>query len=160
MSNKEKGSLEQIYTPKKLSKFLCDLVKKNYKEPISEIVEICAGDGSMLDVINEEFYFDDVIGYDIDPHRDDIIKMDLMKHNLEYKKGRVIITNFPFSKGLKMLYKCLAISDMVVCICSLTSIVSLDYDKYDVVDLYGIKKQGFKDGNKYSISIMCVKNKV
>jgi len=86
MSNKIKGSLEAIYTTPPLSKFLCDKVKENFKGKITEIVEPCAGDGSMMNVISEEFPTIPLIGYDIDPHRDDIIQMDLMKNTLEYKK--------------------------------------------------------------------------
>ena len=40
MSNKIKGSLESIYTPPKLSKFLCDRVKvkmRDYKEIIDDL---------------------------------------------------------------------------------------------------------------------------
>jgi len=43
MSNFIKGSLEAIYTTQPLSKFLCDKVKENFKETITEIVEPCAG---------------------------------------------------------------------------------------------------------------------
>lgn len=158
MGNIKAGNLEKIYTPPKLSKFSCDNVKK-HSNNITEIIEPCAGDGSMLNIIKNEFPKTPIKAFDIEPNRDDIIQQNLLKTKLEYKKGRVVITNFPFQKGLKMLYKCLEISDMVVAILSFSSIMSFNYDDYELIELYGIKKQTFLNNKKYPISIFIVKNK-
>ena len=162
MSNKKVGDLEKIYTPNKLTDFLIEQVKKFNNTPITEILEPAAGSGQMVDRIQEHYESVPILAYDIynETGRDDIIEADFLKlKGLEYKPGRITIMNPPFTKGLKFIYKCLEYSDLVFAITSSNSFMNVDYDKYEMLELYFIKQAEFSDGNKYAINIMVIKKK-
>lgn len=162
MANIKKGDLEQIYTPNKIVDFMIKNVYKHYKGNITEILEPSAGDGRMLDRVKHWIPNIPSIQFDIDPKRDDIIKMNFLdkkQNKLKYKKGRVTFMNPPFSKGIKFIYKCLEISDYVVAITSSNSFMNINYDKYIVDELYFIKKAMFSDGKSYGINIIAIRKK-
>lgn len=153
------NKLEKIYTPDYLTKHLLELLDEWYKEDIVEFLEPTAGSGQMLDYIKTRFQ-QPVLAYDIfnEIGRTDIVEQDFLKLILPYKKGRVTIMNPPFQKGIKMVYKALEMSDIVISILSLNSFVNFNYEKYDVKVVELINKQTFSDGKKYDICIIVVKN--
>ena len=61
------------------------------QDNISEIIEPSAGNGSFSNQLN-------CIAYDIEPENNEIIKQDYLTLGLEYKKGRLIISNPPFGR--------------------------------------------------------------
>ena len=97
MSNKIIGDLEKIYTPNKLTDFLIEIIKRQYKDEIVEILEPAAGSGQMIDRVRFHYPNTSLIAYDIlnETKRDDIIETDFLKQKLEYKKGRITIMNPP-----------------------------------------------------------------
>lgn len=159
--NKKTGSLEKIYTKPTLTNFCLDLMDK-YFQPTS-ILEPTAGDGKMVDVIKERYDLP-ILAYDIknESGRDDIVEVDFMKHKMDYDPNRISIMNPPWSLGLKMLYKALEFSGGAVAILSATSLISLNREKYEVLDTYIIKKQEFYNGDeivKFATMVVVIKNK-
>ena len=167
MSNKKAGDLEQIFTPNKLTDYLIDNFIKDRN--ITEIIEPTAGSGMMLDRIKERFSGIKTIAFEIDSGqtngREDIWVENFMdkklykKYDLEYKKGRIAIMNPPFSKAIKMMYKCLEICDIVYCIAGQGMFLNLDYEKYVVDDIHYIKKATFADGKSYTINMISLRKK-
>ena len=162
MGNVKKGSKEQIYTPNKLTNYLLDLLDE-YKGniEISEFLEPCAGNGHMVDVIEERYKDIPIIKYDIEPKRDDIIKADFLKEKeLKYKKGRVSIINPPFSKGIKFIEKCYELGDVVVSIAGISAFLNINYEQMNCENITLIKNQEFLNNEKkYNISIFVMKKK-
>ena len=68
------------------------------QDNISEIIEPSAGNGSFSNQLN-------CIAYDIEPENNEIIKQDYLTLGLEYKKGRLIISNPPFGRNLTLATK-------------------------------------------------------
>ena len=125
MSNlKYKGDKEAHFTTDELINEMFNLLKKYYKEDISEYLENSAGDGRIIDRFDKPY-----IAFDIKSRRYDIKECDYLKENIEYKKNRVCIMNPPFNKGLKFLYKALKECDYVLTILSQNSLLNIDYDK-------------------------------
>ena len=168
MSNLKAGDLEQIETPHKLTDYLINNFIKD-KENITEILEPTAGSGLMLDRIKHHFPNIPTIAFEIDSGqingREDIWienfldKKLFKKHNLEYKKGRVAIMNPPFSRAIKMMYKCLEICDVVYCIAGQGMFLNIDYEKYIVDDIHYIKKATFADNKEYTINMISLRKK-
>jgi len=160
MGNFKKDNMtEFIKTPVKLGEFMVEK-SKEYFNNIEEIIDVCAGDGALTDVI-ERYYDIPVLKYDIEPRREDIIEMDFTKgwKKIGYKKNRLIIINPPFNKTLKFIYKSLEISDYVVSLGGSNSLVNFKWDEYDVLESFLIKKQYFNDDITMDISMFVIKNK-
>jgi len=99
------NKLEKIYTPAALTydmiRYLKDAIEKDdssYK--ITEFLEPCAGAGAIYDILLSSKVDDSInfLAYDIynETNRTDIIEADFLKLDIEYQKGRCIITNIPF----------------------------------------------------------------
>ena len=159
MANINKDNkLEKIYTPDNLTNHMLDLLDKYYDGEVTEFLEPAAGSGNMIDVIQSRNR--PILSYDIfnETGREDIIEEDFLKTKLTYKPGRVTIMNPPFAKGLKFMYKCLSVSDIVISILSIGSWVNFDYYKYPNLELIEIgNKTEFSNGGKYDICIMVVR---
>jgi len=156
--NLKKRSLEKIYTPKQLSLFLLKQLKRFNNFNITEFLEPSAGSGQLLDVIKEQYPNIPLNAFDIknETHRKDIIECNFLKCDIRYKKGRVTIMNPPFSKGTKFIYKCLSISDIVISITSLNTLLSLDYDKVNVRAIRIFKDYEFSNKKKYDICVFTI----
>lgn len=63
-------------------------------------VEPSAGSGTWIDVVQDHGY--NIVAYDIDSKRDDIIQCDYLQEVIPYDKNRVIIGNPPFGKRSKL----------------------------------------------------------
>jgi hypothetical protein len=88
--------LDKFYTKKNISKMCIDLVDKEYKlETFDLIIEPSAGNGSFLEQIKHK----NIIGIDISPENDKIIKKDFLKYNPDKKYNNILtIGNPPFGK--------------------------------------------------------------
>ena len=159
MGNLKKGDLEKIYTPKSLTIWMLDLLKKHYKEEITEFLEPSAGDGAIIDVLKKEYSNIPILAYDIynETNRDDIIEQDFFKVKLEYKKGRVTIMNPPFNKAGRFIKKAAEFSDYVVTIASTNTFLNLDYNVFDVDKIDIFKKYEFNNNKKYPICVIALK---
>jgi len=110
---------DKYYTPQ----HIVDLVIQRTKEVIgldniSEFIEPSAGNGAFLNKLYE--LGKPVYAYDLYPERDDIKEQDYLKLDLDYKKGRCIIGNFPFGNRnnlFRQFYnKSVELSDYIVTI--------------------------------------------
>lgn len=94
MRKQESINLEKYYTPIETAKYCIDKAFEIIgKENISDIIEPSAGNGSF------SLQLDGCKAYDIEPEHESIIKQNFLELDLEYKKGRLIISNPPFGKG-------------------------------------------------------------
>lgn len=156
--NKE-NSLEKHYTPVWLLEDMNKLIKKHYGSYTS-ILENSAGEGAIID------YFKDkndvpITAYDINntTNRTDILETDYLKAKVDYVKGRVAVINPPFSKGLKFVYKALEECDYCVALLSSNSFLNIDYDKYEVDEIWYYKSADFITC-KQSVMIIAMKKKI
>ena len=98
MSNKL--YLDKYYTPNDIAKHCYNkVIEVIGRENITEIIEPSAGSGVFLDIDEE------IIGYDIEPEDDRIVKADFLDLDLEYKKGRLILGNPPYGRCLNLAQK-------------------------------------------------------
>jgi len=155
---RETNMREFIKTPDSLGNFMLELSKKHFNN-VEEILEPCAGDGALVDII-EKHYNVPIIKLDIQPLRDDIKEFNFVKDikKLEYKKNRLTIMNPPFAKSIKFIENALKKSDMLVTLCSSNTLFNLDWDKYDILEVYYIKNQIFGE-LKLNIGLFVIKNK-
>lgn len=88
--------LDKFYTKKNISKMCIDLVNKEYNLKIFDlIIEPSAGNGSFLEQIKHK----NIIGIDISPENDKIIKKDFLKYTPDKKYINILtIGNPPFGK--------------------------------------------------------------
>ena len=113
MNEKEKlkkiKDLWQFYTKKDIAKKCFLFLKKEIKKVIKDdnllFIEPSAWTWSFLDVVKEKWY--DIIWFDIDPKRKDIIKKDFLLDNIKElkdidKSKTIIIWNPPFWKRSKL----------------------------------------------------------
>ena len=150
---------EAHYTTDILIEGMFEMLETNYKEPITEFLENSAGDGRLIDALKSKYDIP-VLAYDIhDEGRDDIhIIKDYLKEKIEYKKGRVAFINPPFANGLKFVYKALKECDYVVSILSINSFINIDYDKYEVDEIYIYRKVDFGTW-KINVCLIGIRNK-
>lgn len=136
-----------------------EILMKYYKGDIKEVIETSAGDGRMIDFLNDKGH--EVIGFDNKNrnNRDDIKTCNYLKEIIEYKKGRVCFQNPPFAGGLKFVYKSLEESDYCVSILSLNSFLNINYDKYEVDTIDIFRKYDF-GSCKVTICIVGIKKKL
>lgn len=81
--------LDKFYTPKQVAKDCIDTFWRTCFD-VTEIIEPSAGNGAFsLQIPN-------CIAYDLEPEHESIIRQDVLKLDLPYKKGRLIIGNPPF----------------------------------------------------------------
>lgn len=150
MANVDKtNKLEKFYTEGILLDKVWELLNENIDiSNITEFLENSAGGGNMIDYLKDKTDIP-IIAYDIknETKRDDIIELDYLKHNIDYKEGRCTFMNPPFTKGLKFFYKAIEESDYVIAILATSSIISFDYEKYGIPKMYNIKG-GYKFNNK------------
>ena len=84
--------LDKYYTPPELAEYIVYKTKEIIGENnISEYIEPSAGSGVFLDYLPRG-----TLSYDIEPEKENIIKQDYLKLDLDYKKGRCIIGNPPY----------------------------------------------------------------
>lgn len=160
MANYDKENmLEKHYTTKELYEEMYKVLNEFYDKDVTEFLENSAGDGRLIDFLFLETG-KEVIAFDKynETKRKDIIECDYLKQKIEYKAGRVAFINPPFAKGLKFIYKALEECDYCVSIMAISSILNLDYEKYDVdtIDIY----RNYDFGScKTSICIVAIKKK-
>lgn len=122
--------LDKFYTNSKIAK---DCFYMLYGDFINEfntnslIIEPSAGCGNMLDVIPNNI---NKIGFDILPERDDIIKKDFLKEDIDFPSSNLIFFgNPPFGKKSKLaiefINRCFLYSDLVA------FILPVQFNKYD-----------------------------
>jgi hypothetical protein len=147
--------LEFHETPEELVNEMFEVLKRYYKDEITEYLEPAAGKGRIIESFDKPY-----IAYDIEPHteRSDITIKDYLKTKIPYKKGRVCIQNPPFNKGLKFVYKSLEECDYTVALLSQNSIVNLDYSKYWVDEIQLWRNYPFEK-TKVSITIMGIRKR-
>ena len=105
---------DKYYTPKWLVKYVIDKANEIIgKENITQFLEPSAGDGRFLNSLPPN-----TLAYDLYPDREDIIKQDYLKLDLEYKNGRCIIGNPPYGNrnnlALKFCNKSFELGEYVV----------------------------------------------
>lgn len=89
---------DKYYTPPDLAEYIVNKTKEVIgKENITEYIEPSAGAGVFLNYLEKEKV--PYLAYDIEPEDNRIIKQDFLTLDLEYKKGRCIISNPPFGRG-------------------------------------------------------------
>ena len=152
---KGKDREEKFYTPTQLIDELFDLKDRFCDVDITEYLENSAGAGYIIDRFDKPY-----IAYDInnETNRDDIYECNYLKEKIEYKKGRVAITNPPFQAGLKFVYKSLKECDWCFTILSQNSILNLDYTKYWVEEIQLWRGYNFGD-TKVSVCLMAVRKR-
>ena len=88
-----KIELDKYYTSKETALYCINKTKEIIGiENITEWLEPSAGDGSF------SLQLDNCLAYDIKPEHYSIIQQDFLELNLDYKKGRCIISNPPFGE--------------------------------------------------------------
>lgn len=92
-----KIELDKYYTPKEIARHCYEKVIEILgRENIIEIIEPSAGSGVFLDLDKS------IIGYDIEPEDDRIIKQDYLSLDIGYKQGRLILGNPPYGRCLNL----------------------------------------------------------
>ena len=103
-SNSTKLDLDQYYTPYETMKYCVDKTLEILKEyKIDSFLEPSAGEGIFNDYLIEKGY--DIIAFDIEPKKDNIIQTDFLTYDIEYKENRCIIGNPPYGVRLNMAQK-------------------------------------------------------
>lgn len=107
-----KLELDKYYTKKEVAEHCYNkAIEVIGKENITEIVEPSAGAGAFLELDK------DMIGYDIEPEHDRIIKADFITLPLQYKEGRLFLGNPPYGRCLnlaqKFYKKCVNLGDYI-----------------------------------------------
>jgi hypothetical protein len=92
-------NLDKFYTKHDTAKLCWDIFKYYIPSEIDTVVEPSAGNGRMLDVIDDEYK---KIGFDIHPERSDIIQTDFINNALNIDYDCVIFGNPPFGKRSKL----------------------------------------------------------
>lgn len=160
MGNYNKQNMREfIATDEPLAKFMLERAIAVFKkENITEVLEPSAGAGDLTKIIKE--YLDvPILQYDIEPQREDIIQQDFLKLKLDYKPGRICIMNPPFNKGLPFIRKAMESCDYCVTIVGQNSLLNINYDEFDFIEMYSIDKQPFKCGLIAGIGIVLLKRK-
>lgn len=150
---------EKHYTPEFLIQKMWDILQEE-NIIAEEWLENSAGSGRMVDFLKSKSD-KKIIAYDIinETGREDIKECNYLKEKIEYKKGRVAFINPPFTKGLKFVYKALEECDYCIALLSITSILNLNYDKYEAIGyIYYKQKVKFENAN-VEICIMLLKKK-
>lgn len=95
MKNSKKIKNDKYYTPKHVAEKVYNITMEVIgKENITEIIEPSAGAGVFLELD------DRIIGYDIEPEHEKVIKQDFLTLDIEYKKGRLVLGNPPYGTKL------------------------------------------------------------
>lgn len=96
----QKIELDKYYTSKKIAEYCYNKTLQVIgKENIIEIIEPSAGAGVFLDLDES------MIGYDIEPEQDRVIKADFLTLPLDYKKGRLFLGNPPYGRCMSLAQK-------------------------------------------------------
>ena len=96
--------LDKFFTDRKVSERLIELSKEKIENMNKyTIVEPSAGDGSFSDYLFE--IFDDVEAYDIEPDKENIIKMDYFDFKPNKDTNYLVIGNPPFGRISSTAYK-------------------------------------------------------
>ena len=153
MSNKN----EKYYTQNYYLEIMWNMLKDNNIEA-EEWLENSAGSGNIIDFLKEKSN-KNIIAYDIhnETKRSDIKECNYLQEKIEYKKGRVAFINPPFTKGLKFIYKALDECDYCIVLMSVSSILNLNWDKYEALGYIYYKKNAEFDGTKVNICFMLLK---
>lgn len=102
--NSTKLDLDQYYTPYETMKYCVDKTLEILKEyKIDNFLEPSAGEGIFSDYLIEKGY--DVIAFDIEPKKDNIIQTDFLTYDIEYKENRCVIGNPPYGARLNTAQK-------------------------------------------------------
>lgn len=159
MSNKIVGSLEKHYTPLYLIERMWEKVQM-IDEPITEFLENSAGEGGMIDFIKSKTDIP-VLAYDIfnSTKRPDIIERDYLKTKIEYKKGRVVFFNPPWSKGTKFLNKSYDEADYWICLFSANTLLNIDYEKFYLIEGEIHRRITFNDTTGKLDAFLCLLRK-
>lgn len=159
MANKKENNLLEFhettdYLMEQMDKMLNEYVDIN---SITEFQESCAGAGKLIDYLKK--YNLTITGYDIEKrtNRNDILICNYLKEKIEYKRGRCSFINPPFHLGIKFIYKALEEGDWCVALMSKSSIMNIDYDRYDVEQIWIYNKQDFSSC-KADVCILIIKN--
>ena len=150
---------EKYYTQQEYINIMWNIIKENNINA-TEWLENSAGSGNIIDFLKSKSD-KNILAYDIvnETNRLDIKECNYLKEKIEYKAGRVAFINPPFTKGLKFVYKALEECDYCVALLSISSILNLNYDKYEAVGyIYYINNAMFEN-TKVSISFMLIKKK-
>lgn len=100
---------QKYYTPAPLARYIVNKVKDVIgTENIEEYLEPSAGAGVFLEFFDKPF-----IAFDIYPENPQIQKVDFLLTKLQYKRGRVVLGNPPFSHAKDFIQKGLEIADYV-----------------------------------------------
>lgn len=93
---------DKYYTPILIANYCWEKVFEILGSDFTEIVEPSCGNGSFYHFHRKPDY-----GYDIDPEYNDtsIFTCDFLAHNIEYKKGRLVIGNPPYGRCLSLAQK-------------------------------------------------------
>jgi len=155
---KKDNMLEKIYTPESLTLYMLNHLKTYYNGVITQFLEPAAGAGNIIDVLYKEYPSIPVIAYDIfnETKRNDICESNFLKEMIEYKKGRVTIMNPPFSYGNKFLKKCISISDFVISITGVSTVLNFDYSLAEVKKIDIFKNMIFSDGKSYKCAVIVI----
>jgi hypothetical protein len=157
---KNKNNMEEkYYTPLFLINKMWDILQEENIQA-EEWLENSAGAGAMIDFLKLKSD-KNILAYDIlnETGREDIKECNYLKEKIEYKKGRVAFINPPFTKGLKFCYKALDECDYCIALLSITSILNLDYDKYEAIGYIYYKKSVKFENVNVDICIMLLKKK-
>ena len=116
----------------------------------SEIVEPSAGNGAFVDRLKSTFPDTEVVAYDIEPDRNDIIKADFLALPVEYKEGRLIIGNPPFgtrnTKSVKFFQKSCELCDYIAFIQPISQLNNnMQMYQFDLIASYDLGVQFYTD---------------
>jgi len=158
--------MDKFYTHKRVAKKLAGIVTDVVANDLmlctdKEVtyIEPTAGDGSFMD------YLPNVVGYDIEPDRDDIIKLDVFDN--KFKATDVIVGNPPFGKNSSLAVKIFnhiaKFNVQAICFIvprtfkkpSLTNRLSMNYTLHKEVELPKDSFYSLK-GEKLNADLRCV----
>ena len=161
MANIDINNKEEFYeTPNEL----VDLMIKRSREfniKPKEILDNSYGNGNILKPLLEEFKCD-YIAYDIIDREYDLnVKVgDYLKEKIEYREDRVAFINPPWTKGLKFCYKSLEECSICIAVLAPTSLLSLNYNEYEVISSDFIKKTPFSETKYLDCVLLIIKKKI
>lgn len=109
-------NLDQFYTSKSVAEECISLLSMVSTPPLI-LLEPSAGGGALIDAARRKWPDVNIEAYDIDPHRNDIIKVDFLSADIQYRQNVSVFANPPYGKrsdlAIRFFNRCAEVADTI-----------------------------------------------